>query len=145
MEYKRYGGRVFIRLDKGDIIVDSIRAVCDRMQIRSATFSGIGACGDVTVATYLPDKGVFLDDHKTGMLEMVSLTGNIVWNNGEKVCHAHVLFSYLDENGEIAFFGGHLKNAIVSYTAEITLNPVEGGFIGQEKDSATGIDQSIPQ
>ena len=140
MEYKKYGGRVYIRLDKGDGVTDGIREVCEQTGIRSATFSGIGACGDVTVATYLPDKGAFLNPHRSGMLELVSLTGNLVCGeNGEPACHAHALFSYLDENGGISFFGGHLRSAVISYTAEIILDPVENGLISLQKDPITGI------
>ena len=141
MKFREFGGKVYIRADKGDELIDCITRVCEAMGIGSATFHGIGACGDVTVATYIPEKDDFLDHRRSGLLEMVSLDGNIVTtDDGRYAAHAHAMFSYLDEENGVSFFGGHLKAAAVSYTAELVLEPVIEGNIGQRKDPITGID-----
>lgn len=79
---------------------------------------------------------------RNGMLEMISLIGNIVTDKkGELVQHAHALFSAFDEmTGHIDYLGGHLKRATVLYTAELTLDPVQGGNIWLRYDAVTGID-----
>lgn len=141
MECKKIGDRVYIRGDKGDELIACIERVCDTLHIASATFHGIGACGEVTVATYLTETKGFLDHKRSGHLEMVSLDGNIVTtDDGTYAAHAHGMFSYLGEDNDVHFFGGHLKEAVVSYTAELVLEPVSGGAIGQKKDPVTGID-----
>ena len=118
MQYREMGGKVYIRADKGDELIQCLTGVCAAMGILSATFRGIGACGDVTAATYMEEKDDFLDHRKRGLLEMVSLDGNIVTtDDGRYAAHAHAMFSYLNEENGISFFGGHLKAAIVSYTA----------------------------
>ncbi len=141
MEYKKTVNRIYIRMDKDDEILNGIRNVCQELGIKAATFQGIGACDKVTVATFIPEKQEFLHHERNGMLEMVSLQGNIVTNDqGELVEHAHGMFSYLtSEHEEIAFIGGHLLSARVSYTAEIVLDMVEEGSIGHKLDKLTGI------
>lgn len=141
MEYAKKGKSIYVRLDKGDEIIDSLMKVFVANNVSSALFQGIGACGDVTVATYIPEKDDFLDHNKRGMLEMVSLNGNVVTcDDGNRAIHAHALFSYLNDQGEVSFFGGHLKSAVILYTAELRIDPVEGGTIGRKKDPITGID-----
>lgn len=141
MEYSKKGRSIYVRLDKGDEIIGSLMSVFESNGVSSALFQGIGACGDVTVATYIPEKDDFLDHNKKGMLEMISLNGNVVTcDDGSRAIHAHSMFSYLNGEGEMSFFGGHLKSAIVLYTAELRIDPVENGTIGRKKDPITGID-----
>lgn len=141
MEIKKYGDKIYIRADKGDEILRCIMTAVGQLEVDSATFHGIGACGEVTVATYLPEQDDFLDHRRTGLLEMVSLDGNLVTTDaGEHAIHAHAMFSYLGEDNDVHFFGGHLKEAVVSYTAELVLEPVQHGIIAQKKDPITGID-----
>ena len=142
MDYKKMGSRVYIRMDKGDEILSCIRRVCCEMDIKSATFQGIGACDKVVVATFIPEKQDFLRHERNGMLEMISLQGNVVTDgNGRLKEHAHGMFSYLlPDSGEIAYLGGHLQSARISYTGEIVLDVVEEGVIGQQFDAVTGID-----
>lgn len=141
MEYKKMSGRIYIRMDKGDEVIAGLRQVCQELKIKSATFQGIGACDQVIVGTYIPAKQEFLQHERNGMLEMVSLQGNVVTNDKEEfVEHAHGMFSYLrQESGEMAYLGGHLLSAWVSYTAEIALDIVEDRYIGQQFEPVTGI------
>ena len=141
MEYKKIGGRVYIRMDKGDEVIAGLRQVCQELKIKSATFQGIGACDQVIVGTYIPARQEFLQHERNGMLEMVSLHGNIVTNDKEELVeHAHGMFSYFkQDSGEMAYLGGHLLSAWIGYTAEIVLDMVEDGYIGQQFDPITGI------
>ena len=89
-----------------------------------------------------PAMRYFMQHERNGMLEMISLQGNVVTDvNGRLKEHAHGMFSYLlPDSGEIAYLGGHLQSARISYTGEIVLDVVEDGFIGQQFDPVTGID-----
>lgn len=51
--------------------------MCQKEGIQAGSFQGIGACGDVIVSTYIAAENDFTDHEKTGMLELVSLMGNI--------------------------------------------------------------------
>ena len=124
MDYKKWGEYIYARFDKGDEVLDGILNICKKENILSAVFSGIGGCGDVTVSTFIPEKNDFVPHHKTGLLEMISVNGNISANDNDEIFeHTHAMFSYL-ENGDVKFLGGHLTRAVVSYTAEIEIRPV---------------------
>lgn len=138
MDYRNYGGTYYVRLDRGDEVVDSILSVCKRERVRSAVFTGIGAAAHAEIQTFIPETGLFETREIAGMLEIVSLTGNIITgDNGAYYPHTHGVFSYKDgERHCIA--AGHVKSATVSYTAEIELRPVSGGEIKRKYDPQTG-------
>ena len=138
MEYRKYGDAYYVRMDRGDEIVSSILALCEREGVRSATFWGIGGGADAVIQVFSPEDGAFEDERVDGMLELVSLMGNVIDGADESLSiHAHAHFSYR-ENGVHAALSGHLKSSTVRYTAEIELRPVKGGVISKQFDPETG-------
>ena len=140
MDYKKLGDKIYLRLDRGDEVILSILCVCKKERVLSATYSGIGGCGDVTVSTLIPEDNSFMPHNKTGLLEMISLNGNISADENNQIySHAHAMFSYLNEKDELQFLGGHLTKAVISYTGEIVITPVKKGIIRRKQDNTTGI------
>mgnify|MGYP002623596196 CR=1 FL=1 len=137
MDYRKEKDKVLVRIDKDEEILETLKKLCEKENINGAIFSGIGACSMVATATYIPEKHDFIDHEMSGMLEMVSLNGNICMVEGELQEHSHGLFSYLDENGNTQVLAGHLKSAVVGYTAEILLQPTEA--IEKKFDDNVGI------
>ena len=143
MESQKFGNKIYLCLDKGDEVLKSILQTCQEQKISSATFSGIGACDKVVIGTYLPEEHDFLRHTKEGMLEMISLMGNVTQdaNHTKLNIHAHGMFSYLNsETNTIQYFGGDLKSAQIMYTGEIVIEPVEGGKISKQFNPKVGID-----
>lgn len=137
MDYRKLGHALYIRCDRNDGIIASILAVCQREHIQSATFNGIGGCSSAAIQTFDPVGGEFHTEEKEGMLELVSLMGNVVSDeDGSLHHHTHALFSFV-EDGEHKVLAGHLKETVVLYTAEIELRPVDGA-IGRKHDPETG-------
>lgn len=137
MDYRKMGSTVYVRMDRGDEIIASLLSVCRKEGIRSATYSGIGGCSAAAIQTFDPLAGAFHTEEKNGMLELVSLMGNIICDEGGALHHhTHALFSYV-EGGEHRVIAGHLKQTVVLYTAEIELRPAEG-VIGCKQDPETG-------
>lgn len=140
MEYKKINDAIYLRIDKNEKITQTIKTVCAKEMICGGHFQGIGACDTATLSTYLPDKNDFTDHTISGMIEMISLMGNIsVDNNNEPVLHSHAVFSYLNSNGEVVVTAGHLKEANISYTGEIVITGVSD-MISRKIDSKTGIE-----
>ena len=141
MDYKKIGESIYVRFDKGDEIISGITDICKKEKILSAIYSGIGGCSDVSVGTLIPETNEFLKHNISGvMLEMISLNGNISSDYNDNIeHHTHAMFSYLDENKEQRFIGGHLLETTVSYTAEIEIKPVQNGVIRRKQDEITGI------
>jgi predicted DNA-binding protein with PD1-like motif len=138
MEYRKYGDTFYIRMDRGDEIIEKILMVCKEEGIHSCTFNGIGGCGKAEIQTFIPETGIFEMRRLEGMLELVSLNGNVITDeNGDYYHHTHAVFAYkVGEDHRVA--AGHMKSIMVSYTAEIELRPVVDGEINRKYDSETG-------
>ena len=138
MEYRKFGETFYIRMDKGDEIIGSILELCRKEKIVSAVFSGIGGCSAAEIQTFLPETGAFETRELTGMLELVSMNGNVMTDaDGMLYHHTHAVFSYQTE-GQHRMAAGHMKSITVLYTAEIELRPVLSGAIMRKRDEETG-------
>lgn len=139
MDYKKIDDIIFVRIDKDEEILDQIQQVCKEEHILSGYFQGIGACKEVIVSTYQPEKDDFIHHKKTGMLELISLMGNISMDDNEDpLLHSHASFSYLNDANEPSIIAGHLTEATVRYTGEISIVPVQNK-IKRKIDPLTGI------
>lgn len=76
MEYKKMKDSIYLRVDKGENVTETLKAVCKKEGIYGGYFQGIGACATATLSTYIPEQNDFIDHKIFGMLEMVSLMGN---------------------------------------------------------------------
>ncbi|MBR7071415.1 MAG: DUF296 domain-containing protein [Clostridia bacterium] len=138
MDYRKYGDTVYIRMDKGDEIIGCILNVCKKEQIFSAVYSGIGGCSEAQVQTFLPETKTFETQTLCGMLELVSLSGNIVTDDQKGLYHhTHAVFSY-KHGDQHCVAAGHIQSITVLYTAEIELRPVVGGIIRRQFNPETG-------
>jgi len=138
MDYRTFNDIVYVRMDRGDEIITGILSVCKSAGIHSATFSGIGGCGKAEIQTFIPEKNEFELRQLEGMLELVSLTGNVITDEKDEYYHhTHAVFSF-KENGGHHLAAGHIRSILVSYTAEIEIRPVIGGEIKRKYDEETG-------
>ena len=138
MEYRKYADTYYVRLDRGDEIASSVLEVCRAERIGSAIYVGIGGCSAAEIQTFLPQTGEFETREVSGMLELVSLTGNVISDDeGGLHHHTHAVFAY-KEGDEHRVVGGHIKSITVLYTAELELRPVMGGTIRRQFDPETG-------
>ena len=107
--------KVFVKLEKGDMIISSIISVCKKMGIETASVSGIGACKCLELGYYDTSSKKYKTMAFSQGYEILSLLGNVT--EGEKI-HLHITVS--DENFNV--FGGHLISAEISVTGEIVLD-----------------------
>jgi hypothetical protein len=136
-------------MDRGDEIISNLLSICEKESVPSAVYSGIGGCQSAELQVFIPERlrvgeqssgmtGSFETEQLEGMLELVSLNGNVVRDDDGKLFHhTHALFSF-KKDGQHGMAGGHLKATTVLYTAEIELRPTVGGAIGRKFDPETG-------
>jgi len=136
MQYRRNENQILVRIDRGEDIPETLLSVCRKETVSGAVFTGIGCCGRAVLASFLPDKNDFLDREIEGMLDLIALNGNIFTENGALGEHTHAVFSCL-RDGEHQVAAGHLKSAVVLYTAEILLTVTDP--IRKSRDPALGI------
>jgi hypothetical protein len=134
VKYFVLGSSYIIRLDAGERVIETLRSLCERDGIGSGFFSGLGAVNEAELGHFDPATGDYFWTKLSGSYEIVSLYGNITVVDGKPFIHAHA--SLGDET--FAVRGGHLREAVVSMTCEITLTRFKDD-IGRKRDEATGL------
>ena len=122
MDYKRFPNAIVLRVDRGEEILEQLKAVCLKENVKLASVSGIGAINDLTSGVWDVDRKEYYSNHFTGVYEVANLVGTITTMNGEYYAHIHI--SAGDAQGHVV--GGHLNRAVVSATSEIVLHLIDG-------------------
>lgn len=122
MEYKRFNDTIFLRIDKGEEILEKIKEVSLKENIKLANLNALGATNDFTVGVFKTAEKKYCSNTFKGDFEIVSLTGTINTMNWEFYTHVHM--STGDSTRKV--FGGHLNRAIVSATCEMVISIIDG-------------------
>ena len=122
MEYRRFNNKIVARIDKGEEILEKIKDIALKENIKLASISALGAINDFTVGVFKVDEKKYYSNVFKGNFEIVSLTGTISTMNNEVYTHIHM--SAGNEKGEV--FGGHLNRAMVSATCEMVIDVIDG-------------------
>ena len=122
MEYRRFKNKIVARIDKEEEILEKIKEIALKENIKLASISALGAINDFTVGVFKVDEKKYYSNVFKGIFEIVSLTGTISTMNNEVYTHIHM--SAGNENGEV--FGGHLNRAMVSSTCEMVIDVIDG-------------------
>ena len=122
MKYKRFDNTIVLRLEIGEEIVQSIVEVAKKENIKLASITGIGAVDNLTIGVFKPKDKKYYSNHFEGDFEVLSLNGNLSTMNQEVYQHLHIAVG----NVQGQAFGGHLNEAVVSVTAEIFIQIIDG-------------------
>lgn len=122
MEYRKFNNTIVARIDKGEEILDKIKEISLKEDIKLANINALGATNDFTVGVFNVDEKKYYANEFKGNFEIISLTGTINTMNNEFYTHIHM--SAGNDKGEV--FGGHLNRAIVSATCEMVINIIDG-------------------
>lgn len=122
MDYRRFDNTIIARIDKGEEILEQVKAIALKENICLADVNALGALGDFTVGVFKTGEKKYYSNHFTGDFEIVSLQGTINTMDGEFYAHLHM--SAGDEQGNV--FGGHFNRGIVSATCEMVIRVIEG-------------------
>ena len=134
MEYKRFNDTILLRIDRGEEIIEQVRAVAEKEQIRLASVEALGATDDFTVGVYDVAEKRYDSRTFTGPHEIVSLVGTITEKDGAFYQHLHMSAG----NAACEIFGGHLNRAVVSVTCEMVIRVISGA-VDRAPDPQTGI------
>ncbi len=142
MQFAAVDGTYLIRIEAGERVNETLTAFCRTHDIKNGYFTGIGAVDELTCGYYeLTEKKYYFTDY-TDMVEVVSLTGNVMQKDGEPFMHMHGVFT--DTKNQA--FGGHIVEMRVGVTLEVVLTPLPSAF-ARVPDDCVGlslIDLSAP-
>ena len=133
MNYRRFGDKYVVRLEKGEELVESIKELAKKEDIMLGRVSGMGAVNRVEVSIYGVETKEYFKKEINEEMEIVSLEGNIDRKDGEHILHLHTSVACED----CRVFGGHLHSADISVTAEIIIDVIDGELT-KEFDEETG-------
>ena len=122
MEYRKFGNTLVVRIDKGEEILESVKVLAEKENIKLASIQALGAINDFTVGVLDTATRQYRSNSFKGAYEIVSLTGTINTKNDAFYCHLHL--SAGNDKGEV--FGGHLNRAVVSATCEMIVTLIDG-------------------
>ncbi|TET33792.1 MAG: DNA-binding protein [Planctomycetota bacterium] len=123
MKHWTKGNNVFVVLDKGEKIIESLIALAEEKNIKSATFTGIGAADRITLGYFDVEACDYERKEFPFSMELGTLIGNIAQLDGKPFVHAHATICGPD----FSAYTGHLFEGTISVTGEIviTKHPVE--------------------
>ena len=122
MEYRKFGNTIIARIDKVEEILEQVKEIALKEQVKLASVQALGAINKFTVGVFKTDEKKYLSNEFKGSFEIVSLNGTINTMNNEFYCHLHM--SAGNDKGEV--FGGHLNQATVSATCEMVITIIDG-------------------
>lgn len=122
MEYKRFDSTIIVRLDPGEDIVESLMDLVIKEDIDLGYISGLGAVNEVEIGLFSTEEKKYYSSTYKKDFEISSLHGNITKMDDKPYLHLHIIVSDINQNS----LGGHLNRAIVSATAEIIVELVDG-------------------
>ena len=118
MNYRKANDKIFVSLQTGDLINESMWQVAVEENISNAWINGIGAIDNVEVGYMDVENKKYQKRNFDEHYELLSLMGNITYRDGVPFVHTHVTFSGTEYN----VFGGHLFDANITATGEIVLS-----------------------
>ena len=117
MNYKKVDDKIFISIDKGELINQKLLEVAEKENLKSGWINGLGAISDVEIGYWDIEKKKYVKKNFDSDYELLSLIGNVSLVNNNPFIHTHISFS----NTEFKVFGGHLFNAKVIAAAEFCI------------------------
>jgi predicted DNA-binding protein with PD1-like motif len=112
-------GKVWLLvLDAGEEVKATLENFAKSQKLESASFVALGAFEKAKIGYFQWDKKTYKEIPVDEQVEVITLAGDIVRDeNGKPSLHAHTVLGRLDGTTR----GGHLLEAIVRPTLEITL------------------------
>lgn len=124
-----------VRLERGERFSEVIERFFAESKIEGGWVSGLGAAEEVTLGFYNLSSKEYKWRTFSGTMEIVSLGGNIAYDEqGKLMFHLHGSFA----NDEFQVIGGHMKDLVAGATVELFVHRAYQP-IHRRHDEATGL------
>lgn len=135
MKYKHEGQNYLLRLEKGELLVESLTRLIESEKIAAAWISGLGAAAWAELGYYDLEGHTYHWKKFDELMEITSIQGNIAWDGGKPVIHMHGTFSGHDMRA----VGGHIRELESGGTVEIFVQSFGRDKITRVHDAETGL------
>ena len=117
MKYRKVDDKIYVSIDKGELVNDKLLEVAKIEKLNSGWINGLGAISDVEIGYWDIEEKIYVKQKFNKDYELISLTGNITLLDNESFIHTHISFS----DTEFKVFGGHMFDAKVIAAAEFCI------------------------
>lgn len=132
MDSVRRDDRIFVRLERGEEIISSLKELREMYSIENGFLQGIGAVDSVKLGNYNVEEQEYMEEEFDGSFEVPCFSGNI----GPDKIHAHITVS----GPSFVPKAGHCGMARVSGTFELIILTTEENPLRHQFDPDTGLD-----
>ncbi len=134
MEYSRIGDTCVVRMDKGENIMETLKALCAKEDIRLAQVDALGAVDHAEIGVFDPEQRAYCREELNEFLEITSLAGSVTRMDGQVYLHLHTTLAGQDHR----VHGGHVIEMRVGLTCEMFVR-VLPGELTRRPDAELGI------
>ena len=117
MKYKRVDDKIFVSIDKGELVNQKLLEVSQKEELNSGWINGLGAISDIEIGYWDIEEKIYVKKNFNDDYELLSLIGNVSLVDNKPFIHTHISFS----DTEFKVFGGHLFDAEVIAAAEFCI------------------------
>ena len=117
MNYKKENNKIFISIDKGELVNQKLLEVAQQENLTSGWINGLGAISSIEIGYWDIEKKIYEKQKFNNDYELLSLIGNVSLVDNKPFVHTHISFS----DTSFKVFGGHLFDAEVIAAAEFCI------------------------
>lgn len=122
MDYQATNDYVFVRVDPGETLVESLKRVAADLSIEVAAItSGVGMLKEVRLGFFDVVKDDYDEKVLEGIYDLSSIQGNVTRRDGLPVPHVHAIFNDPAHNT----YSGHVIEATCHITMELFLRRLD--------------------
>ena len=134
MLYKCFNDTYRLRIDRGEEVLQSLTALCEKEDIRLAQVSAIGAVDKASIGVYDLELQAYHREDLQGLMEIASLQGSVTRMNDKPYIHLHATLA--DRQNKT--HAGHVIELRVGATCEMFVRILPGEVI-RKKDEEVGL------
>jgi len=126
------------RVKPGQELLTEILKYCRQNDVTSGIIIGIIGSAKSARINYIKElPGKYVSENYEGPLEIVAAQGSIALQGSEIIIHIHILLT-----SQTACFGGHLAEARIFSTAEVTIGELDTQ-LNRYADTYTGLNELL--
>ena len=117
MKCNKVDDKIFVSIDKGELVNQSLLNVAEKEGLNSGWVNGLGAISNIEIGYWDIEEKIYVKKTFDEDYELLSLIGNISLVDNKPFIHTHISFS----DTKFKVYGGHLFDAKVIAAAEFCI------------------------
>ena len=117
MKYNKVDDKIFVSIDKGEFVNQSLLNVAEKEGLNSGWLNGLGAISNIEIGYWDIEEKIYVKKTFNEDYELLSLIGNVSLVDNKPFIHTHISFS----DTKFRVYGGHLFDAKVIAAAEFCI------------------------